>query len=72
MTKPRVNVNRLRETVIQAAYEWRSAEVHHGACISGLRKGEIGPANAEREWAVAHLRTVIDALHREEKSLGLL
>ncbi len=68
----RINVDRLREMVIQAAYEWRSAEVHHGCCILGIRQGELGPAHKRVECATSDLRIKIDALHREENSLGLI
>jgi len=72
MAEPRVKINRMREAVIKAAYEWRAAEIHHSACILGVRQGELGPAAREVERTTSNLRVEIDDLHQEEKSLGLI
>jgi hypothetical protein len=73
MKEPRVNVNRLREKVIQAAYAWRSAEVQHACCILGVRHGcELSDAATKVRCAESDLQIKIDILHKEEKSLGLI
>ncbi len=69
---PRVNVDKMREAVIKAAYEWRAAEIHHSACILGIRQDELGPAHRRVERTTSNLRVEIDDLHQEEKSLGLI
>jgi hypothetical protein len=72
MTKePRVNVNLLREAVVKAGYEWREAEVKQELCVLTLNEG-MGLAARRVQRAESTLRITVDALYREEKSLGLI
>ena len=72
MTEPRIKVNRMREEVVQACYTWRAAEVHHSGCILGMRRGDLSDAAIKVRCAESDMVLKIDALHREEKSLGLI
>ena len=73
MTKPRININKMREKVIKAAYEWRSADVNHACCVIGIRHGcELSGAATRVKCATSDLQIKIDALYQEEKSLGLI
>jgi len=69
--EPRINVDRLREVMVKACYEWRAAEAHHEACILDMGEG-IGMAARQVQRAEATLRITIDGLYQEEKSLGLI
>lgn len=62
----------MREQTILAAYAWRAADVHHAACVGGIRTDNPDDACIKLDVALSNLRIMIDALHREEKSLGLL
>ena len=72
MREPRIRLNRLQEEVIQAAYDWRSADVHAAACRLGIRDGDRTETRKEAGRRLVVLRIKIDNLHREEKSLGLI
>lgn len=72
MPEPRIKINQLREKVIFAAYDWRSNDVHHSACVLGLRQSDTLQAFDDQQRALTHLAIAIDNLHQEEKSLGLV
>lgn len=72
MREPRIRINRLQEEAIQAAYEWRSADVHAAACHLGIRDGDHTETREEADRRLSVLRITIDNLHREENSLGLI
>jgi hypothetical protein len=71
MAEPRINVNRLREEVIKACYEWRAADYLNDACAFFVgRDTTVAQENADQRLLT--LRIKIDALRREEESLGLI
>ncbi len=72
MRKPRIRINRLQEEVIQAAYDWRVADVHHAVCVIGVRSDDLTETQERADRLLSILRLKIDNLHREEKSLGLI
>jgi hypothetical protein len=72
MREPRIRLNRLQEEAIQAAYEWRAADVHAAACRLGIRNGDCTVTRKEAGRLLSVLRVKIDILHHEEKSLGLI
>ena len=53
--------------IIEAAYEWRAAEVHHAACQLGIRHGKEEETGDAVAITLRHLRIKIDALYRKEK-----
>ena len=68
----RIRINEMREQVIQACYAWRAAEVHHSGCILGMRQGDLVEAATRVRCVESDMVLKIDALHREEKMLGLI
>ncbi len=55
------------QIVIEAAYKWRAADIHHAACRLKIRQGEEEKTSDEVEKTLRHLRIEIDALHRRDK-----
>ena len=53
--------------VIEAAYKWRAAEVHHAACRLKVRQGDEEEAGEGVVETLRQLRIKIDGLHREDK-----
>jgi len=62
----------MREQTIHAAYEWRALDIRHAGSLLGICKGVPEDLQKKRDIALSSLRIMIDTLHREEKSFGLI
>ncbi len=55
-----MKINACVKVIIEAAYEWRSAEVHAAACQLGIREDKTGCADEVREEKLTQLIILLD------------
>ncbi len=54
-----------RDQIIQAAYEWRAADVHAAACRLGIRVGNIEVAEDDAEDKLRDFLILLDSYHSD-------
>ena len=55
-----MKINSCVKAIIEAAYEWRAAEVHSAACRLGIREDKMGCADRVELDKLTRLRILLD------------